>query len=599
MTGGEALARMLRAHGVGPMFGMGGFQLLPFYDALRRLGMRHTLINDERCGAFAADAYARVTGRVGVCDATLGPGATNLVTALVESLNAGTPMVVLVGDTHRAHAWKNMTQESRQAEILRPAVKELIRVEHTPRIPELVRRAFMIATTGRPGPVVLDVPEDVAHDTHPFETGELMADPRHQSIPALRCRPDAEAVQAAAALLAKAARPIILAGGGVHLSGAAEALQAFAEAFADPGRAHDVGQGRHRLHPSASAGIFGRYSRTANDLIEAADCILVVGCKLGEIATKRYTVPPPGKPLIHLDIVAEEIGRCYPPMVALWGDARAGLEDLGAALPDAGGGAQGAAPTYAAEVARADGGLAQRGRAAAAPPTRCPVSMARLHARDQQAPAGGRHPGRRWRLRRRTGRACSSTPSAPGRSFVPDRGFASIGYGLPGAIGAALAAPDRPVVALTGDGGFNMALGELETARRIGLGFTVVVVNNAASGYVKALQHLMYGQDAYQSSRPHRDRLRRGRPGARLRRHPRRAAGRARRRAAQAPCHDAGPSSSTSSSRATLPRCSRASISAPPSPGRVTGWHRVAVIDSNQVIAPSRSVGRGDVKWAF
>ena len=111
MTGGEALARTLKAHGVGPMFGMGGFQLLPFYDAARRLGLDHNLINDERCAAFIADAYAKVSGRVGVCDATLGPGATNLVTGLVEALNAGSPMVAIVGDSHRAHSWKNRSEE--------------------------------------------------------------------------------------------------------------------------------------------------------------------------------------------------------------------------------------------------------------------------------------------------------------------------------------------------------------------------------------------------------------------------------------------------------------------------------------------------------
>src|SRR6266704_6609654 len=142
MTGGRALAEMLRLAGVGPMFGMGGFQLLPFYDAIRQLGLRHHLINDERTGAFAADAYARVTGRPGVCDGTLGPGATNLVTGLVEALNAGIPQVVLIGDANRDHAGKNMTQEARQVEILRPAVKEVIRIEATKRIPELVRRAF-------------------------------------------------------------------------------------------------------------------------------------------------------------------------------------------------------------------------------------------------------------------------------------------------------------------------------------------------------------------------------------------------------------------------------------------------------------------------
>ena len=149
VTGGEALVRMLLAHGAGPVFGMGGFQLLPFYDAARRLGLDHHLINDERAGVFAADAYAKVTGRVGLVDATLGPGATNLVTGLVEALNSGTPMVAIVGDSHREHSWKNMTQECRQLEILRPAVKEVIRIETLSRIPELVRRAFAVATSGR------------------------------------------------------------------------------------------------------------------------------------------------------------------------------------------------------------------------------------------------------------------------------------------------------------------------------------------------------------------------------------------------------------------------------------------------------------------
>src|SRR6201988_5523059 len=118
MNGGRALAEMLRLAEVGPMFGMGGFQLLPFYDALAQLGMQHFLINDERCGAFAADAYARVTNRPGVCDGTLGPGATNLVTGLIESFNAGLPQVVLIGDDNRDHAGKNMTQETRQVDIL-------------------------------------------------------------------------------------------------------------------------------------------------------------------------------------------------------------------------------------------------------------------------------------------------------------------------------------------------------------------------------------------------------------------------------------------------------------------------------------------------
>ena len=251
MNGGRALAEMLRLAGVGPMFGMGGFQLLPFYDALAQLGMRHFLINDERCGAFAAEAYARVTNRPGVCDGTLGPGATNLVTGLIEALNAGTPMIALAGDTNRAHSWKNMTQECRQAEILRPAVKELIRVELTSRVPELLRRAFAVATSGRPGPVLLDVPEDVCHGEHDFAAEDFSIDPTTLIAPARRIRPDRADVARAAALIGHAKRPLILVGGGIHLSAGLRGAPRLCRGAVDPGRPHDERQGRHRLHPSA------------------------------------------------------------------------------------------------------------------------------------------------------------------------------------------------------------------------------------------------------------------------------------------------------------------------------------------------------------
>ena len=332
MTGGEALARMIKCFNGGPMFGMGGFQLLPFYDAARRLGLDHHLINDERAGVFAADAYAKVSGRVGLADATLGPGATNLVTGLVEALNAGTPLVALVGDAHRQHASKNMTQEARQIEILRPAVKELIRVEMVSRIPEAMRRAFAVATSGRPGPVVVDVPEDVCHGGFGFAEGDFATHREHEAAPSLRCRPEAGAVESAAALLAAAERPLILAGGGVHLSGACGALTALAKSFAIPVAHTMSGKGAIACTDPLSAGIFGRYDRIANKLIEEADLLLVIGCKLGEIATKRYSLPPRGKRIIHLEIVAEEIGRSLQPQIALWGDARSGIEDLHTAM---------------------------------------------------------------------------------------------------------------------------------------------------------------------------------------------------------------------------------------------------------------------------
>ncbi|MBM3490950.1 MAG: thiamine pyrophosphate-binding protein [Alphaproteobacteria bacterium] len=497
MNGGRALAEMLKLYNAAPMFGMGGFQLLPFYDAIAQLGLKHTLINDERCGSFAADAWARVTGRPGICDGTLGPGAINLTTGLIESLNAGVPMVAIAGNSNRDHSFKNMTQEARQTEILAPAVKQLIRVERTHRIPEAVRRAYAIATSGRPGPVLLDVPEDVCHGEHTFAEDELYAEPDTLAIPARRVRADAAAVGRAAAMLAKAKRPVILAGGGVHLSNAQEALTRFAESLGIP-VAHTLsGKGAIPCTHPLSLGLFGRYSRIANDVIERADCLLVVGCKMGEIATKRYALPPREIPLIHLEIVAEEIGRCVRTELALWGDAKAGIEDLAQELSSGAKQQRATRQDYGEEVkarmakwrAEVDARLTSNER---------PINMARLcHQLNRTLPEDAILVADGGFAAHWTGLLCDTKRA--GRGFVPNRGFASIGYGLPGTMGAQLAAPDRPVVGITGDGGFNMVLGELETARRLGTAFTLIIVNNAASGYVKALQQALFG-GRFQSS---------------------------------------------------------------------------------------------------
>jgi acetolactate synthase-1/2/3 large subunit len=498
MTGGEALVRMIQAHDGGNMFGMGGFQLLPFYDAARRLGLQHNLINDERCAVFAADAYAKVSGRVGLADATLGPGATNLVTGLVEAFNAGSPMVVLIGDANRDHAGKNMTQETDQVAILRPAVKALLRVESIHRIPELMRRAFEIATRGRPGPVIVDVPEDICHGTFGFDDAQFAQVTTGRQIPALRCRADREQLAAAAELLANAKRPLALCGGGIHLSDATDAMSAFAERYNIPVAHTMSGKGAISCRVELSAGLFGRYDRIANKLIEESDCLLVIGCKLGEIATKRYAVPEAGKPMIHVDIVAEEMGRTYEPTFSLWSDARAAIEDLDDAMSSSADAQHAARADYVTDLGQRMDVWRESVRERLES-NETPVSMARLvNELNTLLPADGYLIADGGFAAHWAGLLFDNHRS--GRQYVPDRGFASIGYGLPGAIGAKLAAPDKVVVAITGDGGFNMVLGELETARRMKLAVTIIVVNNAASGYVKALQHLMYGQGAYQSS---------------------------------------------------------------------------------------------------
>ncbi|MEQ8736122.1 MAG: thiamine pyrophosphate-binding protein [Rhodospirillaceae bacterium] len=493
LSGGRLIAEMLKLQNTQVMFGMGGFQLLPLYEGVRQLGVRHILINDERTGAFAADAYARITGQPGVCDATLGPGATNLTTALAESFNAGVPLIAITGDAHRDFAGRNMTQETTQTQILRSVAKDVVRIENAKRIPELMRYAFSLACTGRPGPVVVDVPEDVSHAELTEEEAALTGNPAPFKTPAFRCRPAAADIERAAELLASAKRPVILAGGGIHISQACDALQSLAESHDIP-VAHTLsGKGAIACTHPLSLGLFGRYDRIANDFIAKSDGVLVVGCKLGEIATKRYSLPGPGIPMIHLDIEPVEIGRWRPADVALFGDARCGLEDIYDALDK-----KSIRKEYLAEVVaehkkwRTD---AQDRYQSSERPINVGRIMGELNAHwpeDGILVADGGFASH-W-----TGLLYDTKRN--GRGFVAGRGMASIGYGLPGSLGCKLAAPDRPVIGLTGDGGFNMAVGDLETARRASAGFALIVINNAASGYVKALQHAVYGEGNYQSS---------------------------------------------------------------------------------------------------
>ena len=229
----------------------------------------------------------------------------------------------------------------------------------------------------------------------------------------------------------------------------------------------------------------------------ASDALIVVGCKLGEIPTRRFQLIPPGKPLIHVDILAEEIGRTTRTDVALVADARLALADLAAAMSD-GGTARTKRQPWSAEVPSRMAKWLE-GATEKLTSNETPINVGRLMGElnalmpeDAILVADGGFAGHWGGLLFDTKRA--------GRHFIADRGFASIGYGLPGSMGAQLAAPTRRVVGLTGDGGFNMTLGELETARRTGTPFVLCVFNNAASGYVKALQHSMFGAGNYQSS---------------------------------------------------------------------------------------------------
>lgn len=491
LSGGEAIVRMLQLHGVEFAFGMGGFQPLPYYDALaRQEQIRHVLIRDEKHGAFMADGYARIKNRPAVADATLGPGATNLISGLAESFGASIPLIALTGEVNSLIGGRAATQESDQFGMIKPTAKMSIAVDRIERVPELVRRAFTVATGGRPGPVHLNVREDVMHGRFDFPESEFYATPEAMVAGGRRVRPDAGSVERAAAVIRRAERPVMLVGGGVHLSEAWQEVTALAELTGMPVATTMSGKGAIAESHPLSAGVFGRYSRFANDLIKSADVLVVVGCKLGEIATSRWTLLPPGATLIQIDIDPTELGKVYRTDYGLWGDAKLTLADLTGALAGARAAMAERAKRQAAEVEERRRAWA----ADAAPKYRSaerPIHNARLLSElraalpdDAILVADGGFAAH-WS-------GLLFDVRVPGRTYIANRGHAAVGYGLPGAIGAKLAAPDTVVVALCGDNGFAMALAELETARRVGAPVVAVIVNNQTLGYVKALQHSLY-----------------------------------------------------------------------------------------------------------
>jgi acetolactate synthase-1/2/3 large subunit len=492
MRGGDAIVKMLQLHHVDLALGMGGFQVLPYYDALAAQNqIRHVLIRDEKHGAFAADAYARITNRPAVADATLGPGATNLISGAAESFGASLPMILLTGEVNSALAGRGATQESDQVGMLKPTVKASITINRIERVPELFRRAHTIATGGRPGPVNVNVPEDVCHGTFDFPDDDFYADPLSIEACSRRPRPDSQLVDRAAALIRAAKSPVLLVGGGIHLSKAYAELAEFVDLTGTPVAYTISGKGSLAdTHPLV-AGLCGRYSRFANQLIEKADVLVVVGSKLGEIATNRWTLIRPGTQIVHIDIDPTEPGKVYRVAVGLWADAKLGLADLSDALSE-----DRVALSVRKKEQIAELAVLRRDWMAKSEPQRVsdeqPIHMARLLQELRQAVppesvivADGGFAAH-WS-------ALLYDVTVAGRTYIANRGHAAIGYGLPGAIGAKLASGRGvPVVALCGDNGFAMTAMEMETAHRAGAPVIVVVVNNGALGYVKALQHALY-----------------------------------------------------------------------------------------------------------
>jgi acetolactate synthase-1/2/3 large subunit len=511
--GGALLAGLLAEHGVRHVFGVPGGQTLALYDAILDLApaLSHVLVRDERTAAYAADGYARRTGRVGVCDATVGPGAAKLPSGLGEALGASVPVIALVSDlpTRLApHRYRSAASQALdQAALLAPVTKWLTSVPDAAAMPGLVRQAFREATSGRPGPVALLLPQDVL-DAPADPVAPRAASARFGAFPAFRPAPEPADVAAVAQVLRRAARPFLLAGGGVMHSGAGPAVTALAARLSAAVGTTLTGKGAIAEDHPLSVGVTGTMGTSAAAAaFAAADVVLLAGTKASGGATYGWTLPRAGQQVVQLDIDPAELGRAFDVAAAMLGDARAGLAAL---LTELGTGPPAASATG---TGLADG----------AEPDRRPW-RARLAALTQQ-----------WRTARDTERASDAVPIAPQRvlaaveqALAPDdtlicdaslasgwggvyfeqrqpgrqvlfpRGQAGLGYALPAAIGVATAtaatASKARTVVLTGDGALGYAVGELATVTELGLPITVVVLNNRSLGWIRWYRRITFGR---------------------------------------------------------------------------------------------------------
>lgn len=493
-TCADRIAAAFQRHGVSVAFG----QSIPtaFHLAAPHYGIRQATYRTENAGGAMADAYARISNRVSVVTAQNGPAATLLVPPLAEALKASVPVIALVQEVSGAQADKNAFQEFDHFGLFDPVAKWVRRIDVADRVDEYVDMAFVAATSGRPGPVVLLVPMDVLD--LPVGSGAM----RHEvygKFPLDRVLADPARIGEAADLLAKAKRPLIVAGGGIHLSEASSALTRLQQEASLPVATTVMGKGAvDETHP-LSLGVIGYFmgegsrTREMRDMVREADVIMFVGTRNNQNGTDSWTLYPDTARYIHLDIDSGEVGRNYEAL-RLVGDAALTLD----VLTD--------------ELKKRDLGLRESARESVAGQIADGVSawrktIARIGSED-------RVPIRPERLMVEIDSVLTPetivvadasyssiwitnylTARRSGQRFLTPRGMAGLGWGLPFAIGAQMAEPNSPVICVSGDGGFGHVWAEMEMLSRHKLPVVLVILNNQILGYQKHGETVSF--DAY------------------------------------------------------------------------------------------------------
>ena len=473
-TGGELVVEALRRERVRHVFGIPGFHNLAIYDALlRQRDVVHVLARHEAGAGFMADGYARASGQPGVALVTTGPGATNALTPLVESYAGSVPVILIASDIASDLVGRDLGalhEVPNQIDCFRPVTRWAEALTEARAIPAAIAGAFDLLRTGRPGPIALSIPYD-------FLNARVEAP---QPAGGHGARPPCHVadVEQAVGLLALAARPLVVAGGGVIAAGAERELQDVARRLGAPVVATVAGRGAVSERDPLFQGVLPD-RRACGEPLRRADAILAVGTKFGHRSLEKLAVTlGPGQALIHLDLDPGVIGRVFKPRVALVGDARDGLLRLRRGLGD-GAPAAGWDRGWLAER-RADAGPRYTPAIAALIDTlRSGLPDDAIVVNDQT----GLTYWMEWRF-----------PVLRPRTFLYPTGSATLGYAVPAAIGAKIARPDRAVVAVAGDGGFLYSVNELATAVKYRLPIVFLVVNDGRFGAIRWLQETLYGR---------------------------------------------------------------------------------------------------------
>ncbi len=491
ISGAEAMVRMLEMHGVEVIFGLCGDTTLPFYDAMNRLdhGIKHILTRDERHAAYMADAYARVTGKVGVCEGPSGGGATYILPGVVEANESSVPILAITSDVSTNSRGRFPLTELDQKALFAPLTKSTDMLDDVERLPAQVRAAFRTMTSGTPGAAHLGFPLD----TQKAEVSEkaIYANKANGSYPSSRFCADPLLIESAIDLLRGSKNAIIVCGGGVVLSGAEKQVVQLARILNIPVATTISGQGVIEQSDPLALGVVGSNGGVPETrrLVDTADLVIYIGCRAGSVTTERWSSPKPGTFIIHLDSNPEVLGANYQTAVALMGDAKSTLTMLNKLLIEKKVSANHNGEKRVKKAVDAKFSTFEETAKNMEIPIRPELIISSLQnvldndatvCADPGTPCPYFSAYYRW-------------PKA-GRHFITNRAHGALGFSLAAAMGVQVGRPDATVIAAMGDGSFAFCSGEMETVVRLDLPINMLVFSNAIFGWIKAGQNAGFEQ---------------------------------------------------------------------------------------------------------